>query len=96
MQMKKEGFGKMRKTALGLVAAFLAQGSCGRADADVVIENARFRLTVGADAAVRSLKIKATGEECVPPGGKVPLFSVTSGRRRIPTSIMRTATASAS
>ena len=51
-----------------------------RAAEGVVVENARLRLVVGADAAVRSLVVKATGEECVPPGESVPLFSVTQDR----------------
>lgn len=47
---------------------------------NVVVENARFKLTVGDDAAVRSLVIKSTGEECVPSGEDVPLFCVTQDR----------------
>lgn len=46
----------------------------------VVFENAEFRLTVGADAQVRSLVVKSTGEDCVMPGEDVPLFSVTQER----------------
>ena len=52
----------------------------GRSGEDVTIENARFRLVVGADALVRSLVVKATGEECVPAGEKIPVFSVTQDR----------------
>lgn len=47
---------------------------------DVVVENARFRLVAGADAKVKSLVLKATGEECVPSGEGIPLFSVTQDR----------------
>ena len=48
--------------------------------ADVVVENARFRLEVGADAQVKSLRLKAGGEECVWAGEGVPLFSVMQER----------------
>jgi len=54
--------------------------TAGVASADVVVENVRFRLRVGDDAAVRSLVIKATGEECVPKGEAIPLFTVTQDR----------------
>ena len=47
---------------------------------EVVLENARFRLVAGADAKVRSLVLKATGEECVCAAEGVPLFSVTQDR----------------
>ena len=47
---------------------------------DIVIENPRFRLSVGEDAAVKSLVLKATGEECIPQGEVIPLFSVTQDR----------------
>jgi len=48
--------------------------------ADIVIENARFRLVVGADARVRSLVLKSTGEECAEGSEGLPLFSVTQDR----------------
>ena len=47
---------------------------------DIVIENVRFRLSVGEDAAVKSLVLKASGEECVPQDEAIPLFSVTQDR----------------
>lgn len=46
----------------------------------VAIENARFRLEVGTNAVVRSLVVKATGEELVDPGAAVPLATVTQAR----------------
>ena len=49
-------------------------------DKDIVIENRRFRLTVGEDAKVKSLVLKETGEECVDARDGVPLFSVTQDR----------------
>ena len=47
---------------------------------DVCIENRRFCLTVGEDATVQSLVLKSTGEQCVPQGEEIPLFSVTQDR----------------
>ena len=47
---------------------------------DVIIENARFRLVAGADAKVKSLVLKATGEECAAGAEGIPLFSVTQDR----------------
>jgi len=52
----------------------------GEALCDVVIETERMRLTVGDDAAVKSLVVKSSGEECVPAGASIPLFSVTQAR----------------
>ena len=64
---------------LAVVSALFGATGAGAAE-DVVVENARLKLVVGTDAAVRSLVVKATGEECVPPGEAVPLFSVTQDR----------------
>lgn len=47
---------------------------------DVVVENDAFRLVVGADAAAKSLVVKATGEECLDAEAKLPLFSVEQDR----------------
>ncbi len=58
-------------------AALLA---CCAVAADVVVENDDFRLAVGDDACVRSLVVKATGEECVDASLKAPLLSVTQDR----------------
>ncbi len=48
--------------------------------ADIIIENKRFRLVVGEDAISKSFVIKANGEECLIPGEKVALFSLTEKR----------------
>ena len=48
--------------------------------ADIIIENKHFRLVVGDDAISKSLVVKATGEECLIPGKKVALFSLTEKR----------------
>ena len=58
-------------------AALLA---CCAVAADVVVENDDFRLVAGDDACVRSLVVKATGEECVDASLKAPLLSVTQDR----------------
>ena len=46
----------------------------------IVLENASFRLEVGADAAVRSLVVKATGEECLAKAEPLPLFAAMQDR----------------
>lgn len=47
---------------------------------DVVVENARFRLVVGGDAVVKSLRLKTTGEELADSAARVPLFTSTQER----------------
>jgi len=47
---------------------------------DVVIENARFKLTIGADARAKSLLVKATGEEMLDLREDIPVFSVIQDR----------------
>ena len=47
---------------------------------NVIIENDRLRLTIGADCVVRSLVLKSTGEELAAPDGEIPFFSVTQER----------------
>ena len=47
---------------------------------DVVIENARMRLVIGADGAARRLVLKATGEECLAAGGRTPICAITQYR----------------
>lgn len=56
---------------LGLISATFAE---------VVVETADFRLTVGDDAIVRSLMVKATGEECVQAAEPTALFAATQDR----------------
>ena len=64
----------------GMCALALAFGAgAGLAD-DLVFENARMRLTVGDDAIVKSLKLKATGEELLETKDPTPFMSVTQPR----------------
>ena len=53
--------GLWRRAAGCLAAALAALAASG----DVVLENARLRLTLGDDAVVKSLVVKPSGEECV-------------------------------
>ena len=46
----------------------------------ILIENERFTLAVGEDCVPRSLRCRATGEECLAPEQGLPLFSVTVPR----------------
>ena len=48
--------------------------------ADVIVETDDFRLTVGHDAKVKSLTVKATGEECCGSEDEVSLFTATQDR----------------
>ena len=64
-----------KNTLLSAIAALAASAS-----ADVVLENADFRLTIGDDACAKSLVVKATGEECVDAACKRPFLSVTQDR----------------
>ena len=66
----------MSRVLIGACCLSLAACACG----DVVLENARLRLTVGDDAVVKSLKVKPSGEECVDATERLPLFSVTQDR----------------
>ena len=61
-----------------LVAAVALIGV--NAFADVSLETDAFTLAIDDDAVVRSLRIKATGEECVSNRDSLPLFSVTQAR----------------
>ena len=60
----------------GVCGALLA--AC--AQGDIVLENARLRLTLGEDAVVKSLKVKPSGEECIDATERLPLFAVTQDR----------------
>ena len=50
------------------------------ASADVVVENMRFRLVIGDDAVVKSLRYKTTGEELLDLRDPTPFCSVTQDR----------------
>jgi len=70
------------KKSLWLFFGFLTVACVGLRGhaADVTLENARFRLTVGEDALVKSLVLKATEEELADAQAIEPLFSVTQER----------------
>jgi hypothetical protein len=76
----------MKTGVISMCAAVLVAGTpfvCKAekaASADVVIENAEYKLVLGADAVAKSLVHKASGEECLMPGVKVPAFSITQYR----------------
>jgi hypothetical protein len=76
--MKKMAFPAMVSAAV----AFFALALHGAADAgkDVVVENGRFRLTIGGDAIVKSLVAKASGEELLSSRDPVAFCSVTQLR----------------
>ena len=60
----------------GICGALLA--AC--AQGDIVLENARLKLTLGEDAVVKSLKVKPSGEECIDATERLSLFAVTQDR----------------
>ena len=69
------------------ILALIAPAFCVAAHAstgDVVLENAEFRLVVGADAVTRSLIVKKSGDECLAcdahGGNALPLFTATQDR----------------
>ncbi|MBR2837657.1 MAG: hypothetical protein IKE55_02635 [Kiritimatiellae bacterium] len=65
------------------LAAALAAASCPAHSAEhdgIVLENAAFRLVVGADAVPRSLVVKATGEECLSATEPPAMFTATQDR----------------
>ena len=85
----------MKKAFKTLVAAFLAAyavgctcdkaascrgGACKSGSDDIVIENAKCRLVIGADAKPKSLIVKPSGEEMLDVSEGMPLFSVTQDR----------------
>ena len=67
----------MRKILFSTFAAALSVAS---AQGAVVLENARLKLIVGDNAVVQSLQVKPSGEECLDPTERLPLFSVTQDR----------------
>ena len=62
------------------LAGMCAAAWLGASAADITIENESFRLAVGDDACVKSLVVKATGEECADLSQKTPLLTVTQDR----------------
>ena len=67
----------MKKILLSSLAVVLLVVSTRGA---VVLENARLKLIVGDNAVVQSLQVKPSGEECLDPTERLPLFSVTQDR----------------
>ena len=70
------------KSLLSAACAFAA-ALCAAAEKcgdDIVVENARFRLVIGADAAAKSLVAKGSGEELLDLRDPMPFFSVTQER----------------
>lgn len=68
--------------AAALTGLLLAQ-SCNQTTVDndvITLETETFTLKIGSDATARSLVIRETGEEMIPKGAGVPLFSVTQER----------------
>lgn len=69
------------KSWLSAACAFAA--ACAAAERrgdDIVVENARFRLVIGADATAKSLVAKGSGEELLDMRDPTPFFSVTQER----------------
>ena len=66
--------------ALCVLLSVVALSALATASADVVVENAKFRLVLGDNARARSLVVKATGEEMLDPTEDVPAFSVIQSR----------------
>ena len=54
--------------------------ACSCVAADIEFANKAFRLVIGEDASVKSLKLTANGEECVEARERIPLFTVTQER----------------
>ena len=70
------------KSWLSAACAFAA-AACAAAERrgdDIVVENARFRLVIGADATAKSLVAKGSGEELLDMRDPTPFFSVTQER----------------
>ena len=66
----------MTLSSLLLVSASVALAAAP----DVVIENARFKLVIGANARAKSLVVKATGEEMLDVTEDIPVFSAVQNR----------------
>ena len=61
---------------LALAALAAVTGAAG----DVIIENAAFRFISSEDGAAKSLVVKATGEECLAPGVRIPFARLRQDR----------------
>ena len=66
----------LKMTCLVLTALAAVTGAAD----DVTIENAAFRLVISQDGAATSLVAKATGEECLAPGVRIPFARLRQDR----------------
>ena len=73
------GFNVLKTACVVVLGAWNCTAALAQSDM-IVIENEACRLEIGADAAVKSLVVKATGEECLDASEDVALFSVTQER----------------
>ena len=73
---------KMTKMLVCVAAALaaLAGGAAADGSDDVVIENARLKLTIGANARAKALVVKETGEQLLDLREDIPVFSVIQDR----------------
>ena len=67
----------MNNLILPVVAAVIAMSATA---GDIVLDGGTFRLVIGADAAAKSLVLKANGEECLDAHEGIPVFAVTQER----------------
>ena len=68
------------KKSVALCAAVFSAAFLFASGPDVVIDTTAFRLTIGSDAAAKSLVVKATGEECLDAKESTPLFEALQER----------------
>lgn len=65
---------------IAALALMIFPASLFAAAGDVVLENDSFRLVLGEDGCASSLVIKASGEECLQAGARLPLCSILQNR----------------
>ncbi|MBQ2629885.1 MAG: hypothetical protein IJG13_09435, partial [Kiritimatiellae bacterium] len=68
------------KTLLSFAFAVQLALNGGADTGDIVLENSRLRLVIGADACARSLTVKSSGEELLDTSERIALFSTTQER----------------
>lgn len=71
---------RLTKVAVFAVMSALIFSAARANGTDVIIENARMKLVIGADAVVKSLKVKGCAEELLAAGENVSAFSVVQDR----------------
>lgn len=67
-------------TCLFSLLFFVFGGVSGQNKSDIVLENTRFKLTIGSNAVPKSLILKSNHEECLKPDPSVSMFSATQER----------------